>query len=214
MSVVNNKYVPVALGLLQIPLDQLGPVIVDALLNDVPIASFAVVEIDSKGRSIALAHSEEKTRPVGDSSGNVRLFSSADTAITLGKRSNLPAGSPMAYIKAERATNIGDPVASLKTKHKAAKTEANNASNSLIKLSQKQAAALSLGWGTAAAGSAELAEFEDIAARVAAVSEWSQTSSTRLQTLTDALIAASIDPVTYMPLPPAPPVQPEQGGGR
>ncbi len=211
MSVVNNKYVPIAMGLLQLSLDKLGPVIVDALLNDVPIGSFAVIEIDSKGRSVALAYSDEKVRPVADNSGNVRLFSSADTAIILGKRSNLPAGMPMAYIKVERSTNIGDPVASLKSKHKSAKTEAANASNSLVKLSQKQAAAISLGWGNAAVGSAELAEFEDIGARVSAVSEWAQTSSTRLQTFTDALVSAGIDPLTYMPLPPA---QPEQGGGR
>ena len=201
MSVFNNKYVPFAATRLGFDAANVGRPIVDALLNDVQVESCGVVEVTEKGKAIAIIVSEGTIRAVADTGGNVRLYANADAAISMARKSNLPASSAVVYYRADKTATVGDPVSTLKTKHRAAKVEANSAKEASDALTKKVAAATSLGWGNAAAGSPEAIEFADLQARQQSVSEWALAAQARLDTLTQALIAAGIDPTTYMPIP-------------
>lgn len=200
MSVANNKFIGSVIDALNLSPELVGLPIVDQLLNDVAVTSFGVVEVTDKGKAIAMVGVEGAFRPVADSNGNVRLFGSSDAAILVAKKSNLPAGVAMSYIKAARINNIGDPIAGLKSAHKAVKIENANAQAAFTKLQQRKSAAVSLSWDTAPAGSAEKIEYDDIVLREGTLNEWRLAANNRLTSLTSALQNAGIDPTTYLPL--------------
>lgn len=212
MSLKNNVFVSaaaLALGMAVSTGAGAGPVC-DALLNDLSVTSFGIAEVDVKGRVVVLVGitgpdvggvtPAEVVRPVCDSKGDVRLFTTADAAIALSKRSNIGAGVEVVFVKMAKVASIGDPVLALKNKHKAFKAENLSATTSAALMVTKIAAADGLGWDTAANGTPESDEYQDLMARQDSVGEWVTYTAARLATLAAALTAAGIDPATYLPL--------------
>ena len=202
MTVANKAFVALAATALAMAIDAeaVSP-ITEQLLNDVDVSTFDAAEVTERGKVVVLVTTAGVIRPVADSNGNVKLFASADAAVALAKRSNLPPGTPMRFVKIAKGQSAGDPVAALKTKHKAAKTEAGTALAAKSKVTQKVAAATSLGWNSAPTGSPEALEYSDLQMREVTLGEWVTNADQRVVTLTAALVGAGIDPVTYLPKP-------------
>ena len=64
------------------------------------------------------------------------------------------------------------------------------------------AAADALGWDAAAAGTPEKQEWDDLQLRLASVTEWKGKADAMVTDYTASLVAAGIDPVTYLPTTP------------
>ncbi len=205
MSRVNNAYIPAAVAALGVTLSDPVSPIADAMLNDVQVTAIGAAEVTDKGKCIVIAsvtiNGTPSVRPVSDSNGNVKLYADGAAVVALAKRSNLAGGQSVQIVKKVVQGNIGDPIAALKSKHKQAATESVQAAKPLATLTQQITGAESLGWNTSPEGSPEKAEYDDLVKRKATVQEWKDATDTRVTTLAQALQAAGIDPVTYLPLP-------------
>lgn len=178
----------------------------EQLLNDIPVSTLDVAEVDSSGHAIIIvttgAAGQEKVRPVAASDGSVRAYSSPEAAANVAKRSTLPAGTAVnVYRFQKEATLPTDPVKSLISKHKAAKTELANATKAESALATSMTAATVQGWNTAAAGSAEAKAWEAYVDRQTAIAEWKGVIQANVQTLADGLTSVGINPTTYAAIP-------------
>lgn len=183
-----------------------GAPVMEGLLNDIAVSEVNVVETDASGKAVMFvvtsnASGADVTRPVVNSSGDVRIFADAASAMSIARKSNLPDGGDVVVTKFAKVQTLGDPVASLKTAHKVAVTELALANKGLGVLVPKIAAAQSLHWDTAPDGSAEKAEYADYMAKQVAMNEWKTILGSKVANLAQGLTSAGIDPATYLPLP-------------
>ena len=205
MSVKNNGIAAAAASAVGVTLGALGPV-VESLLNDATVSDAKIVATDKNGRSVMFVSvsvdgGPVQVRPVADSSGNVRIFGNAAAAVTALKRA-APAAEAT-YTPFVAPSTVGDPIKALISKHKAAKTEAQKAADALNRpqtgITALIAAADALGWDEAAVGTPERQEWEDLQRRSATVTEWKAKAEALVTQYTASLVAAGIDPVTYLP---------------
>ena len=205
MSVKNNGIAIAAAVAVGVTLGALGPV-VESLLNDAVVSNAKIVAFDKAGRSVmfvtvAVDGGAPQTRVVADSSGNVRVFGNAAAAVAALKRA-APA-AVATYTPYVAPATVGDPIKALIAKHKAAKVEATKAAEALNKpqtgIVASIAAADALGWDEAAAGTPEKQEWDDLQSRKASVTEWKGKADALVTSYTASLVAAGIDPVTYLP---------------
>lgn len=205
MSIFNNSFVAAAATALGLNVTAGELPIAESLLNDVTVSTMGAAEVTDKGKCIVLVTTKngadaDVVRPVADASGNVKLYANGAAVVALAKRSNLPGGESIAIVKKTVITPVGDPIAQLKSKHKSAVKESEQAAKPLADLGQKKTGAEALGWNTDPVGSATRAEYDDIVARKATVQEWKDKTDARVATLAAALTAAGISPVTYLPI--------------
>ena len=205
MSVKNNGIALAAAAAVGVTLGALGPV-VESILNDAVVSDAKIVAFDKAGRSVmfvtvSVGGAPAQTRVVADSSGNVRLFGNAASAVAALKRA-APA-AVATYTPFVAPATVGDPIKALIARHKGAKTEAMKANEALNKpqsgIAALIAAADALGWDTAAAGTPEKQEWDDLQLRLASVTEWKGKADAMVTDYTASLVAAGIDPVTYLP---------------
>lgn len=203
MSLKNSAFVALAATALGLTVSAGASPICEGMLNDVSLTTFGMAEIDSRGRVAVIIGTTtggvETLRPVCDVRGDVRLYSGADAAVALSKRATLAGGVSVKFVRMEKAASVGDPVATLKAKHKNAKVESASAGKSVILVAGKISAAASLGWDVAV-GTPEAYEYADLVKRQASVGEWDSFIAAKLASYTAALVAAGIDPVTYLPV--------------
>lgn len=202
MSLKNSSMVAAAALALGYTVAGNASPVCENLLNDLNVTTFGIAEVDVKGRVIVIVGittgGVEVMRPVCDAKGDVRVFGGPDSAVTTAGRAG--SNAVVTFVRMARVAGVGDPVAALKTKHKAFKSEALAASKQVTLLAGKLAAGVGLGWDTAV-GTPEAAEYGDLLARKASIDEWSGVVSARVVTLAAALVAVGIDPATYLPLP-------------
>ena len=165
------------------------------------VSAIDAAEVTDKGKCLVFVTTSNGVRPVADTSGNVKLFTDGAAVVALAKRSNLPGGQGVTIVKKAVNRPVGDPIAALKSQHKQASTEAASALKPTNTLTQQVSGATSLGWNTDPVGSATRAEYDDLINRQASVAEWKTKCDARVATLAAALVAAHIDPVTYLPIP-------------
>ena len=200
MSITNNGYLVAAKAAFGVA-DDLGAPVVEQLLDNVAVSEVRGYQIADKGKFIVLATVAGTVRPVAASTGDVKLYADASAVMNLARTSNLPAGSVVTVTKHGASGTVGDPVATLKSQHKAAVKEAATAAASATSVGAKVSAAEALNWNADPEGSATRAEYNDLAARASAVAEWKTAVDGRVATLAAALTAAGIDPATYLPIP-------------
>lgn len=178
-----------------------GKPVVESLVNDLVVTNARVVEVDKGGHAILFVEVPNsgggvEFRPVADSVGNAKQFASLASALGSVKR-----GAPNANVDVFpfiRAASVGDPIKTLISKHKAAKTEAAKAQQATDDVAALVSAADALEWDQAAANSAEKVEWDDLQDRTASVSEWKTKVDALVTGYTANLVAANIDPVTYL----------------
>lgn len=202
MSVKNNQFVPAVALALGLTVSAAHPAIAEGLLDNVTVMAMSAAEVaDNTGRVMVcvtvMDGVDEVVRTVADSNGNVRLFADGSAVVALSKRINLVAGAAVRFVRANKASTVGDPIASLKSKYKKMKVEATTANGKHVELLAKQSAAVSLGWDTAV-GSPEYPEYLDIVDRLETINEWFTVTSGLRTTLATALTNAGIDPLTVV----------------
>lgn len=202
MSVKNNQFVAAAALALGLTVAAM-PAVAEGLLDNVGVLDINAAEVtDNTGRVLVFVtlldnFGQEAVRPVADANGNVRLFADGSAVVALSKRVNLVQGATVSFMRANKTTAVGDPVASLKSKYKRMKVEAVTANAKAVDLLAKKSAAESLGWDTAT-GSPENTEYLDIVQRQATIDEWSLAVVAIRDQLSAALTAAGIDPATVV----------------
>ena len=202
MSVKNNQFVAAAALALGLTVAAM-PAVAEGLLDNVGVLDINAAEVtDNTGRVLVFVtlldnFGQEAVRPVADANGNVRLFADGSAVVALSKRVNLVQGATVSFMRANKTTAVGDPVASLKSKYKRMKVEAVTANAKAVDLLAKKSAAESLGWYTAT-GSPENTEYLDIVQRQATIDEWSLAVVAIRDQLSAALTAAGIDPATVV----------------
>lgn len=201
MSTKNNALVAVAAAALGVVVATGASPVCESLLNDLQVIEFGGAEVDTSGRVLVIVTIKngliETVRPVADASGNVKLFGDANAAMIAGKRANLTAGTKVKFVKMVKAGTIGDPIATLKTKYKAFKTEAASSLKQGTALAGKVSAAVALGWDVSV-GTPENAEFVDLTARGVSVAEWKAYNDAKVVELAASLTAAGVDPLTVV----------------
>lgn len=202
MSVKANNFLASAAVALGLTLDATAGPVAEGLMNDYTVSTFGFAEVDSTGRVLAIVSIDVgdgvKVRPVADSLGNVKLFSSADGAVALSKRTKMSSAVPVTYKRfVSQSGSVGDPVAALKSKYKASKVEEATAIKQQAVIAQKIAAAEALGWDTAT-GTPEGDEYADLVKRAATVDEWLTKTSEKKTALAASLTAAGVDPLTVV----------------
>lgn len=202
MSLKNSAMVVAAALALGVTVASNASPVCENLLNDLNVTSYGIAEVDVKGRVMVIVGittgGTEVMRPVCDSKGDVRIFGGPDSAVTTANRAG--GSAVVKFVRMARTSGVGDPVAALKSKHKAFKSEALSAGKQVTLLAGKLAAGVGLGWDVAV-GTPEAAEYGDLLARKASIDEWSGAVSARVVTLEAALVAVGIDPATYLPIP-------------
>lgn len=201
MSTKNNSLVAVAALALGVTVAADASPVCEGLLNDVGVVQFGAAEVDQTGRVMVivsvLSGGVTEVRPVADSLGNVKLFSDANAAMQLSKRSNLAVGLQVKFVKAVKAGTVGDPIAALKAKYKRYKSEAAAALKQSAAVAAKVSAALSLEWDEAV-GTPENVEYLDLVARSVSVTEWKAFNDAQVVALAASLTTAGIDPLTVV----------------
>lgn len=201
MSTKNSALVAVAAAALGVVVAAGASPVCEGLLNDLSVTQFGAAEVDSTGRVLVIVSILDggvtTVRPVADSMGNVKLFTDANAAMLLSKRANLSPGLQVKFVKAAKAGTVGDPIAALKAKYKRFKGEAALSLKQQTTVAAKQAAAQALGWDVAV-GTPEAAEYQDMVARSASITEWKQYNDAQVTALGASLTAAGIDPLTVV----------------
>lgn len=202
MSVKANAFLAGAAAALGVTVDATAGPVAEGLLNDYTCTAFGFAEVDSAGRVLAIVSIDTGTgvqvRPIADSLGNVKLFSSADGAVAMSKRTKMSSSVPVVYKRfVSVGGSVGDPVAALKSKYKASKLEEATAIKQQAVIAQKIASAVALGWDTAT-GTPEGDEHADLVKRAATVDEWKAKTTERKTALAAALTGAGIDPLTVV----------------
>lgn len=202
MSVKNNVLVSVAALALGFTVSATAKPICDALLNDVLVSDFGVAEIDSTGRVLVLVEVPKvgggvEYRPVADASGNVKVYADVGAAMTMSKRANIEDGATISFVKMEKTTAVGDPIAALKAKYKRFKSEAATGLKQSDAIAGKVAAAFALGWDVAT-GTPENTEYLDLANRQGSIAEWKSACDAQVIALAASLTAAGINPATVV----------------
>lgn len=205
MSITNNSYVPVAATAAGVTVAPGASPIVEQLLDNIAVSAVKAAEVTSKGKCIVLVEVDKagggkEYRPVASATGDVKLFANGQAVVALAKKSNLPGGQSVAIVKMSVTASVGDPIAMLKSQHRAAVREAASTAKPVADLAQKITGAEALGWDTDPVGSATRAQFDDLTARQVTVAEWHDAIAARVNTLAAALTAAGIDPNTYLPI--------------
>lgn len=201
MSTKNNSLVAVAALALGVTVAADASPVCEGLLNDASVVQFGAAEVDQTGRVMVIVSVLDggvtEVRPVADSLGNVKLFSDANAAMQLSKRSNLAVGLQVKFVKAVKAGTVGDPIAALKAKYKRFKSEAAAALKQSNTVAAKVSAALALEWDEAT-GTPENVEYLDLVARGVSVTEWKAFNDAQVVALAASLTAAGIDPLTVV----------------
>lgn len=202
MSLKANALIPAVAVALGVTVDATAGPVCESVLNDYPVTSFGFAEVDATGRSMAIVTVETvsgspKVRVVADSTGNAKLFASADAVIALSKRCLMAANVSINYRRFVATGTVGDPVAALKSKYKSAKTEEAAAVKQEAALVQKVAAAVALGWDTST-GTPENLEYVDLTKRKDSVTEWKGLIGDKKTALAASLTAAGVDPLTVV----------------
>lgn len=203
MSTKNNAFVAIAALSLGLTVQAGAKPVCDSMLNDLNVTTFGMSEVDAAGRVLVIvgitSGGVEVIRPVCDVRGDVRLFSGADMAVALSKRSKLGAATVVRFVRFQSVGTVGDPVASLKAKHKATKIEGVASAKSVTLLASKVSAGIALGWNTAT-GTPEATEYADLVQRQFSIAEWNAANVASLAALAASLTAAGVNPDTYLPL--------------
>lgn len=205
MSITNNSYVQGAATAAGVAVAPGASPIVEQMLDNIAVSAVKAAEVTSKGKCIVLVEVDKEGggkeyRPVAMSTGDVKLFANGQAVVALAKKSNLPGGQGVTIVKLSANASVGDPIAMLKSQHKAAVREAASTVKPKSDLTQKVTGAQALGWDSDPVGSATRAQYEDLIARQTTVNEWSTAMTARVTTLAAALTAAGIDPNTYLPI--------------
>lgn len=201
MSTKNNVFLAAAAAALGVTFTVGAKPICEGMLNDVRVTAFGAVEVDQSGRVLVIVSHDDGadtvTRPVADSSGNVRLYTDANAALSLAKRTSLASGTQVKVIKADKVTSVGDPIVALKSKYKKYKAEQVSSGKAVLGLAEKITAAGALGWDDAV-GTPENAEYLDLIQRQVSVTEWDAFNSAKVADLAASLTAANINPITVV----------------
>lgn len=179
--------------------------IVDALLSTTLTTALHSAEIsDASGKVLVFATIADGagtiTRAVADSSGNIKLFSNSLAAIKFARAVNLAPGAVVSYVAYHKPISVGDPLEGLKGRYKVACAKSVTSSDKLALVIAKRDNAAAFGWDVSTG--ATLAEYNDILARVAALTEWAASATTLTNSLAQMLITASVDPLTVVPTMP------------
>jgi len=201
MSTKNNLLVAAAALALGVTVAANASPICEGLLNDLSITQFGVAEVDTTGRVMVIVETTVggvvTVRPVADSSGNVRVYAGADSALALSKRASLAQGVTVRFVKMAPSYSVGDPIAALKAKYKRFKSEAANSLKQSATLASKVTGAEALGWDTAV-GTPENTEYSDLVSRQVSLLEWKDFNDEKVVSLAASLTAAGIDPLTVV----------------
>lgn len=205
MSIANNQLAATASQ--RIGASMYGQPIIESMLNDVAVEEVRAAEVTSKGKCIAFAFVNKGdgnpaiARPIASATGDVKLYPDAASVVRAARSSSLQDNGKITIAKMLPTATVGDPIAMLKARHKAAVKEAASSQAALTAINTKVAGAQSLGWDTAPAGSAEKNQFDDFTQRAAVIAEWNAANVARVTQYASALTTAGIDPATYLPLP-------------
>lgn len=162
------------------------------------ITAMRIVETDAKGNCVLFYTVGADTKVVADLKGDVRVYGDLSLALGAVKRSKVGSAVAVSVRKFDPVVNIGSPVASLINLHKNAVREAASALTNANAIAVGKTAAEAQAWNTQV-GTPERAEYDDIVARMAVVTEWKTSIDARVLALAASLAAANINPVTYQP---------------
>lgn len=211
MSIKINAFVADAAAAAGVTATATNPII-DALLAVTLTTALHSAEIsDASGKVIVFATMSDGaggsvTRAVADSSGNIKLFSNSLAAIKFARAVNLAPGAVVSYVAYHKPISVGDPLEGLKVRYKLACAKSKTASAKLVSVIAKRDNAAAFGWDTSTG--ATLAEYGDILARVAALTEWDTSATALTNALAQMLITAGVDPLTVVPTTPVQPPVP------
>lgn len=201
MSVRINKNIPAAVLALGIEVALSSP-IVEGLLNDFTVERIRIAQVDDSGRCIMLVDIKDiegstQVRPVATSNGDVKLFTDLASAQALILRAKFALGASVTFVRKEKSSPIGDPIAALKKLYKAFKAEKMKGVAAAVKIAASIQAGTALGYNQAV-GTPEAIEFADYMAKAQTVAESVNFCAGRITALAASLTAVGIDPLTVV----------------
>lgn len=176
----------------------------DGLLTVKQIKALACAEVaDGSGKVMVFATTvatdgtgTEAVRPVAGSDGNIKLYSNAATALKLAKSANLLPGALVTFAPYAKTVAVGDPLASLEARYKAACGKGFAALSKSDAMRGKIINAEQFGWDTSTG--ATLAEYNDLLARRIVLTEWQTEAITLVENLGLRLTNVGVDPTTVV----------------
>lgn len=204
MSIKINVFLPAAAAAAGVTTTA-AAALADGLLTVKQIKALACAEISDGSAKVMVfatvknADDTEVVRPVAGSDGNIKLYSNASAALKLSKSANLLPGALVTFAPYAKAVAVGDPLASLEARYKAACGKGYAAQGKLANAGEKLDVAVQFGWDTSTG--ATLAEYNDLVARVAVLTEWESEALALVDTLGQRLSSVGVDPTTLGPRP-------------
>ena len=203
MSIKINSFLPAAAAAAGVTTTA-AVALADGLLTVKQIKALHCAEIsDGTGKVMVFATvtdgETDTVRPVAGSDGNVKLYSDAASALRLAKSANLLPGAVIRFTPYAKPASVGDPLASLEARYKAACSKGFAAISKAEALQSKIDNAIAFGWETSTG--ATLAEYQDLLARQVALQEWQTDSIALVDTLAARLTTVGVDPTTLGPRP-------------
>lgn len=175
--------------------------VAEPLLNDISgVTAMKIVEVNERGNAVLFVVDATNTRVVCDTSGSVRVFGDASSAMGAVKRSKVGSAVAVTVRKFDPPVNVGSPIKSLIASHKQAVKELATATTQSTELGNLITAAVAQGWDVQV-GTPQRAEHDNLVGRLAIVDAWEGATDTRITSLAAALTAAGINPATYQPIP-------------
>ena len=202
MSIKINALIPAAAAAANIAAPTAPPV-AEPLLATLPVSAIYCSEIaDGSGKFMMFAsvglNEAAVVRVVAGTDGNVKLYSTAISALKAAKAANLT--GPLKFALYEKTAAVGDPLASLEARYKTACAKGFAAQSKQAALLTKMEIAEQFGWHESTG--ATLTEYQDLVARKEVTQEWEDEAMALISTLAARLSSVGVNPASVANAPP------------
>lgn len=205
MSVKNNSLLLAALAALGLTLTSGREAIAETLLDNIEVSAIKFAQVTESGGVVGIVSvatgsgGAVEIRAIANAQGDVKLFSNLSAVASLVKRCKLAEDTMMDYLRMADTGTATNPLARLKSQHKSAKADLASSTAKVVELDALISAAVSAG-DDLATGTPNYYQWQDYGKRKTTVNEVKTWATAKVSELADALTAAGISPVTYLPL--------------
>jgi hypothetical protein len=203
MALKGKTYVAFALAALAVTAAEKAA-FSETLMDQFNVKSVSIAQVTDSGSCLMFvtvptgASGADEVRVVGDSSGQVKLYTTGELAMTAAKGAKLTEAATILFKRKEKAGVATTPSKELIALHKAIVKERDKYIASIADLETERALGQTTGWNVELVGSVKRTAYDLMVERLASQNETKENAVLKATAYATALNNAGINPVTYL----------------
>lgn len=178
----------------------------ETLLDQFPVKAVNIAQVTDSGACLMFvtvptgASGADEVRVVGDTSGQVKLYSTVLLAHNAGRNAKLTSTATVTFKRMEKIQALSTPSKELIALHKAIVKERDAYTVKVTALEIERALGQAGGWDTELVGSAKRTAYDLMVEQLASLNEVKDNAVAKVAAYAAQLTTAGINPATYLPI--------------